>query len=103
MKGLSHFPGSPTHEYNARWRYDMELVVLRRWRECVGFLESGYQTAGHRWYESFTGNYYAGNFWWATSNYLATLPVIQPAGHLCGGRYEAETWIGKGNPRHINL
>jgi hypothetical protein len=105
MKGLSHVPGSPTHDANHLWRLQMEHVVLHQWRKCVKYLDQGFQTAGTRWYQSYTGNYYAGNFWWGTSNYLATLPEIRPEGHLAGGRYEAEVWIGRGPhpPRHVDL
>lgn len=97
MKGLTHVPASHTFFANQQWRRSMEHIVIWNWRECVDFLRQGYDVVGHRWYNSPTGNYFAGNFWWAKSEFLKTLPEIKPQGHLAGGRYEAEVWIGRGS------
>lgn len=101
-KGLSHPPGSGGHQHRNDWRMRMEDVVINRWRECVHRLEGGSDTAGQWWNVAFNGAYWAGNFWWATGKYLATLPYIETAGHNEGGRYEAELWIGRG-PNHPNI
>lgn len=105
MKGLGHPPGSMGYEPNRIWRLQMENVVIWRWGICVRELDSGAEAVGHRWYNSPTGNYFAGNFWWMRSPFIKTLPEIKPQGHLAGGRYEAEVWIGRGprQPRIVNL
>jgi hypothetical protein len=36
---------------------------------------------------------FGGNFWWANANYLRTLPPLRYK-----DRFDAETWIGLGNP-----
>jgi len=95
-KGLSHPPGSGGYQHRHDWRMRMEDVVIGRWRECVNHLENGHDTAGQWWNVAFNGSYWAGNFWWATGEYLATLPYIGTRGHNDGGRYEAELWIGRG-------
>lgn len=105
MKGLSHVPGSPTHDFNRDWRHGMQNIVVNRWRECVNHLEQGYESVGNWWNVAPNGSYWAGNFWWATSDFIATLPPILTEGHHSGGRYEAEVWIGRGPnlPRIVAL
>lgn len=98
-KGLTHPPGSGGHAMRHDWRMRMEEVVINRWRECVHRLESGSDTAGQWWNDAFNGSYWAGNFWWATAEYLATLPYIGTEGHNENGRYEAELWICRGPHR----
>ena len=41
--------------------------------------------------------YFSGNFWWASSSYLARLP-FPPDDH-----FESETWIGGGGPDVADL
>jgi hypothetical protein len=41
--------------------------------------------------------YYAGNFWWATTDYLSTLPELPKLTEAT--RHFAEAWIGSKNPR----
>lgn len=96
MKGLSSPPTDPRHHHWKTWRRTMEYAVLWKWTECVKLLRNGYDSVGTMWYKAPNGSYWAGNFWWATAQFLKTLPEIKPRGHLGGGRYEAEIWIGKG-------
>jgi hypothetical protein len=101
MKGVSK-PG----DTDCQWRQRMEQACVWRWRECVKALEQGYDTAGTQWITPFPGKtfppgqrYWAGNFWWATSDYLMTLaPLVEPQyvnRTEWENRYEAEVWIGK--------
>lgn len=73
------------------------------WRDRVAVLEGGETDAvGCHWLtrEAFpgvpvlAGDLFAGNYWWASSAYLADLPDVGDA-----SRYEAEGWIGTGAPR----
>lgn len=93
-KGAIH-NGSPIYE---AWRRCMEQVVLWRWRDCVTDLsDKRKETVGAHWLHprkyGFIGPvpYWAGNFWWATSDFINTLPPID----INADRYQAEVWIGK--------
>jgi len=102
MKGLSYPPGSGLHDQMSNWRWCMQQHVIERWRECVAYLDSGYDACGVHYHtpDTYPGPghvpFFAGNFWWATSRFLSTLPRISVEGHLAGGRYEAEAWLGRG-------
>lgn len=105
MKGVTHARNSPGHRMWKEWRHAMQDVCVRQWPRCVAWLDNGYESVGTRWMDQSNGSYWAGNFWWAKASFLATLPPIKPEGHLQGGRFEAEVWIGKGPrlPRRKNL
>lgn len=106
MKGVC-YPGNPVWE---RWRQCMEKVCVWNWEECVDALAKGYDTVGAHW---LTHNkysmvhrshrYWGGNFWWARSDYLMTLPPLPPDSHAA--RYDAEVWIGSGkqNPSVLDF
>ncbi len=102
MKGLSCPPGSHYHSLREHWRWCMQTHVVERWRECVDVLDQGYEVCGAHFVtpSQYPGNghvpFMAGNFWWAKASFLSTLPRLDPTGHLEGGRYEAEAWIGRG-------
>jgi hypothetical protein len=95
----AHTKGAWSRSELARlWRVAMTHDTVTLWRECVHALKR-VQTAGPFWlrskdpehvnHESFFG----GNFWWARSDYVATL---KPVG--VGSRFDAEGWIGLGRP-----
>jgi len=94
-------------EWNAMWRRSMTHHVVGRWRECVRLLEDGYDTVGCHWLtperdagpaRPVTTPMYGGNFWWATSQYLATLP--EPGTEY---RHQAEEWVGLNGPKAYDL
>ncbi|MGC1453442.1 MAG: hypothetical protein WA830_25695 [Candidatus Sulfotelmatobacter sp.] len=96
MKGAKY----PGNEAWTRWRRCMERAVIWGWPECVEPLERGYDLAGAHWLTharySMVGEdqrYFGGNFFWATSDYLRTLPQI--AEDSDAARFEAEVWVGK--------
>ena len=96
------------------WRESMTIDVVGGWRKCLTALESGeYDAAGPHWLDpavypnmliaSQTNGgsktpYFGGNFWWATTAYLATLPA--PSNRT---RWDAERWVGLGHPRVLDL
>lgn len=98
IKGVQ-YPGNPIWN---RWRKCMENACVWGWRECHMLLESGRcDTCGAHWMTSAkypmlpkNHRYWGGNFWWATSDYLLTLPPVKPDSFEA--RYDAETWIGSG-------
>ena len=81
------------------WRLRMESVVFDQHEKCLDALET-YDTCGIEWRLGGINEsrpHYSGNFWWANSSYLKTLP--EPLSLRSGPhkRVEAEFWIGR-NP-----
>lgn len=96
MKGVQ-YPGNPAWD---RWRNCMQNVCVNHWQECVDELDRGCDTVGAHWMTQKRyamipkgQRYWGGNFFWATSDYLMTLPRL--AEDTWENRYEAEVWIGK--------
>lgn len=103
-KGCTH-PASDAHRDN--WRDCMMHHLVRNWRHCVRNLENGFDSVGCHWMtgqaQDGSQNIWAGNFWWANSSFLATLPsmfnraTIKEHGVASfANRFEAEVWIGNG-------
>lgn len=96
-KGSIHASGSA---YDS-WRHCMQRACVWNWKQCVHDLEHGCESVGAHWLTPelmpFIGRtaYWGGNFWWATSDFLNTLPPID----INANRYEAEVWIGRGPRR----
>lgn len=74
----------------------MTYHLVVNWAKCIALLEKGIDTVGvtmHEAGERFGPRpYWSGNFWWATTEFLKTLP---PVGHR--HRYDAEGWTGDGS------
>jgi len=106
-KGATHGLNDPDHALRMRWRHCMMRNLVQNWRTCVTDLESGYEAVGCHW---MTGDktppgqsIFAGNFWWASSDFLRTLPSIMVRDRIKESgidakisRYESEVWIGNG-------
>lgn len=92
-KGVSH----PNDLYR-NWRLCMQNAVITNWELCCLDLQRGYDTVGAHWFRFKDQNYWGGNFWWATTEYLAGLPEVRD-GHTGGKAYEAEVWIGRSSRR----
>lgn len=106
-KGCTHPVGDAYGDgVSAPWRNTMTQYLVNNWRTCVSDLERGYESVGCHFMRGMcdgTQNIWAGNFWWATSDFLSTLPSIflRDRIHVSGisaaeSRYEAEVWIGNG-------
>lgn len=100
-KGVTH----PDDEFNQHWRRCMESVVIDNWRSCVADLDAGYDSVGAHWLtpEQFgsmvTHPFWGGMFFWATSNFLATLPAIPCKPITRDDWFLSERWIGTGPNR----
>lgn len=79
------------------WIQVMDEAVTDRWREAVAVLDRC-DAAGCFLTESRGRRFFAGNFWWANADYLATLP--EPG---TKSRLEAEWWLGSGSGRMADL
>jgi hypothetical protein len=72
-KGISHTNPIIKRNIDAWVRY-LDLYVIKQWEDCLKALET-YDTAGP-FFCSGEFQHYQGNFWWANSNYIKTLPKI---------------------------
>lgn len=94
-KGATH-PNDPAT--NA-WRGAMEKKTIWGWRECVAALDEGFDTVGYNLQPANDPatpgrHWYGGVFWWATSNYIATLPKLPDTIVTRWDWFIPEGWIG---------
>lgn len=100
-KGATH----PEDAFNQVWRRCMEAAVLWPWRSCVADLDRGFDSVGAHWLttERYGAQvitpFWGGMFYWATSNFLATLPPVIPKPTCREQWFQAEGWIGNGPRR----
>lgn len=74
------------------WRWKMILTTIINWRRCISLLEQGYKTCGYqRDKRKKLKNTYAGNFFWADSSHIKSLPKPE----MKKDRFDAEHWIDK--------
>lgn len=76
------------------WRKFMEHFVLTQWETAIAVLYD-YDTYGCYLRTQKPYTFYAGNFWWARSEYIKTLKSFTPK--ELEYRYTAETWLLSGN------
>lgn len=95
----AHTKGAWSQSELARqWRVSMTHDTVTRWEECVAALNL-VEAAGPYWLKSLEPEhkdhkyFFAGNFWWARSEYIRRL---KPVGKE--NRYQAEGWIGLAEP-----
>lgn len=95
----AHTKGAWSQSELARqWRVSMTHDTVTRWRDCVEAL-SRVDVVGAHWLKSNEAEhsehefFFAGNFWWANSDYLRKLEPVRT-----DHRYQAEGWIGLGQP-----
>ena len=94
------------------WRECMLYWMVERWRECVAQIEAGYDAVGINHVPT-PERHFQGNFWWASTRYLASLgPVaditFRPNYEDQTERHKAEFWLlsrdGRGyQPYHHHL
>ena len=92
----AHTKGSANEsELNTAWRRSMTYYMVMCWREAVEHL-SDVETVGCHWIEE--GNHWGGNFWWARSQYLRTLPKPSDL-----SRFFAESWMSANPPSRVDM
>lgn len=74
------------------WRRMMEYFIFDRWNVAVNTLLNGYETYGSYLFPPFVNRMYAGNFWWARSDYFATLDRLSDETKR-KNRFMAEEWL----------
>jgi hypothetical protein len=112
LKGLLRW-GDPNVD---DWREFMNYYTIERWKDNVAALDTGVQAVGTN-YNTTPWNHFAGNFWWANSDYIKTLdPLMHPEDKLNRGmtqfaphptnphwRFDHEAWICSKNPTYKEL
>ena len=92
-------------QHSAFWRRGMMEDMVLNWQACVVRLVRHDIVCSHWKWNVADGSQSiaAGNFWWATSDFLAKLPSIMSRGQVkqdgigaLSSRYEAEVWLGNG-------
>jgi hypothetical protein len=69
------------------WTEMLTYFVVERWRECVGKLNDGFDTAGAACHD----RWWWGNFWWASSRHIKKLRRFEG-----GSRWNCEAWLHEG-------
>ena len=92
------------------WRKYQEYFVIDKWRNCISLLND-YDCVSCEWKEeAILGGveypelkHYAGNIWWANSEYIKKLDwnFIQKNKNM--ERWYCEFLIGSGNPNHYSF
>jgi hypothetical protein len=106
-KGVAYLEKGNTKEIVTFWRRYMEYFCIGKWKECLEALDE-FDAAGCEYYgvgPHFSGKiedpHFSGNFWWARSSYLRTLPkvedIVVSEDHAIHPRMKAEFWVGS-NP-----
>jgi hypothetical protein len=55
------------------WRQFLSWGVIKNWKKCITALETGFDVAGVNFFAK-PAPHFSGNFWWANSSYIRTLP-----------------------------
>lgn len=116
----AHAKGSfEDHPFNTAWRRSMTGKLLggknsTAWLSCVNLLHShdDIDCVGCHWLSRpdakpdfpIESPMFGGNFWWAKAGYLANLESVFANDPTHGYiRYFAESWVGRGKPKVIDL
>ena len=87
-KGVTHSHQLVKKNVDA-WVDYLDLYNIHKWKECVDALDT-HDVAGGL-YESSNPKHFSGNFWWANTNYIKTLPEITEKNYKLFNR--GEFWI----------
>ena len=87
-KGVTHSHQLVKKNVDA-WVEYLDLYNIHKWKECVDALDT-HDVAGGL-YESSNPKHFSGNFWWANTNYIKTLPEITEKNYKLFNR--GEFWI----------
>ena len=82
------------------WRIYMEYFNILNHNDCIEILDNKFDCCGCNWSNT-PHKHFSGNFWWASSTYIKTLPNLDSLD--LNNRHLAENWIGMSNPRKYNF
>src|SRR5262245_35566739 len=72
------------------WRRYLQHFIIERFQDCLKQLET-HDICGVEWLNE-PEPHFSGNFWWANSTYIRTLPLVRTLNTK--DRQQAEFWIG---------
>jgi hypothetical protein len=112
LKGLLRY-GDPNV---GDWRDFMNWATIEKWRDNVEALDEGAEVVGTN-YNTEPWPHFAGNFWWAKSEYVAKLePIAHPEDRLNHNftqftrhptnphwRFDHEAWLHSKGPDYVEL
>jgi hypothetical protein len=101
-------------KYTNKWRKTLEYAILEKYQDNLNALKNNNDVSGIFWLKN--QYYFSGNFWWARSSYIKTLPrpvidkwnlfnetntfiSIKHNYMLWSSNYRYEAWIGINNPK----
>lgn len=97
-KGVTH----PHDDLTIAWRRCMDTVAFGAWRQCVHDLQAGFESVGAHWLtrERFgtmvSTPFWGGMVFWATADFLLTLPAVPQVPTCRADWFISEGWIGSG-------
>ena len=91
-KGLRWF-GTEREQPVLDWIQLLLFWNVQQWKKAAAELDNGFDVYGCN-QTNVPINHYSGNFWWATSSYLKTLPDT-----IGDGYNDPEFWIMRSNPK----
>lgn len=118
--GYIHMKGSSqVHSVEVQdWRKLLEYFIIDKHLQCINELGNGIDIVGVNFIDAHIGKHFSGNFWWARSKYLKTLPHLPLPRSIDKGkkspftnqiytdsnwRYDHEKWITSGSYKHKEL
>jgi hypothetical protein len=92
-------------KYTNKWRKVLEYAIIEKYQDNLNALKNGYDVSGIFWMKS--NFHFSGNFWWAESSYIKTLPrpllsdwnLNSYNDNFWKSKYRYEVWIGINNPK----
>jgi hypothetical protein len=84
------------------WTDYMLYFIVENLTTCINAINDGHDAVGVDWAE-LPNKHFSGNFWWSKSDYINTLPDIDPPNFWVSGcpsqRHLAEFWLGSNSPK----
>lgn len=98
-----HTKGASNNTPNVcAWRSFLSNFNLKNYNNLINHLQHGYDTAGVDIRTNPT-THYSGNFWWANSSYIKTLPIPKAQKFKSfSERYWAEFWLCSNNGKFFD-
>lgn len=96
-KGVSYTKDAFIYSKNTDWVTYMLYFLVQRYSKCLTILQT-HDTAGCDYSTLLDKPHYAGNFWWATTNYLKTLSTS-----VLNEKHDAEWWLLANSPNKYVL
>jgi hypothetical protein len=104
-KGMSHpiqnkkyFPNKNSYD----WRSLMQYFCIKKYKDCLTYLKE-YDIVGVNW-TTHPVMHFSGNFWWANSSYIRTLPHPLDTNNVeRWSRCSMEFWIGFNSPKYYSF